>query len=844
MGIKCEYKIKRSMTMNFKNCFYVPLCGALVLFAMAGCADDDLTEGQDSGVRPVGNGIVFGATAGYDNDPSVRTSYGDYDDESAPTSQAINWESGDRVDIYSPESPNQQKVEYEIGGLGGTDTQNPDMGSGYLAAFNGQDGLQWTSQDTEQNFYAIYPSKESMTNTTIKNMVSYEEGMFTGYVPINQQHTIEKRDGKWTAKPNMDYLYMAAVNEDFTVPTDGTDGGVSLTFKPLPTTLEITLVGQEGGTPISSLNVETNGVPVVGHFTCDLTKPEQRDEDGYPVCVSTQQGTTNDYATVSLYGTDYSDPQNPKTAALDLDPGEELTLNVFLLPTAPLKNVTIRIAGFNAGSKRMTLKDPASGQVITLNPHKKTRVKIPVPVIGNTTNEWLSGLDNNVLISQISIPGTANSFSYAYEGDNASWYKTQTANFTQQWNSGIRCFELVCPEASANGNLGDVTLQCNRTDLGEITFKDAVDSIWNRVQGKGEFAMIIATYESGTGHPTDGDNAYVGVHRFMDGLNRFYNSYSCKYVTYNPNITLEEARGGLMFIARVTSEEDEEGANLNAPVQGVVINGWGSLKDMWNRRGYSSPDWAVNDGWGEEQYMEYAMINGNRDADFTPAAEPVKGATNFFHGSVRAGGSSTTDGAYVQYWPRVVKESKNYVLYESTNYWGNNVEYTQYCYWHESFDEKCKDVWDTFEKAIEANNNQQADQFYINSLDGYYVDEAIPLSYKPYISGRSDGYRNGYSGIAGNNASYSYGNGGTAGNISAFATDINYYFYNELLTYGTDNIYGPMGVTIMDYVYADESGSMLPSIIINNNYRFPLLTSDKVTQSDVPALENGGNVIE
>ena len=89
-----------------------------------------------------------------------------------------------------------------------------------------------------------------------------------------------------------------------------------------------------------------------------------------------------------------------------------------------------------------------------------------------------------------------------------------------------------------------------------------------------------------------------------------------------------------------------------------------------------------------------------------------------------------------------------------------------------------------------------------------------------------------------------YSQGGTAGNIAAFATDINDYFYNALLDYGTDNIYGPMGVTIMNYVYADEPGRMLPSIIINNNYRFPLLTSDKVTQSDVPALENGGNVIE
>lgn len=73
------------------------------------------------------------------------------------------------------------------------------------------------------------------------------------------------------------------------------------------------------------------------------------------------------------------------------------------------------------------------------------------------------------------------------------------------------------------------------------------------------------------------------------------------------------------------------------------------------------------------------------------------------------------------------------------------------------------------------------------------------------------------------------------------------------MKFGEDNIYGPMNVVLMDMVYATDdmtdSGSYLPSVIINNNYRFPLMKSDGSTnenpstqnQADA-SYSNGGNV--
>lgn len=691
------------------------------------------------------------------------------------------------------------------------------------------DGLQWDRTASTQDFYAIYPSKESMSNEAVKKVVSFDNGVLKGYVPVNQQHTITKGGTTgWTATPNMDYLYMAAVQKGYSIPaTDAQDNGVSLHFVPLTTTLELTIEGPTEA-PIASINVfANNGENIAGYFSCDLTKASTTSESNSNLnCDYEQSATVRDMITISGY---YDD--NGTQKPLELATGESITFNVFLLPHTDLTNISVRVAGFNTASKTMSLAG------VTLRPHQKTCVKLKAPQIAKDgVNNWITGMEDKVLISQLSIPGTANSFSANYSGTDAEYYKAQTASFEQQWNAGIRCFELRCPNNESGNSLAGVQLQCNRENLG-ITFGDAVDMIWKKVQNTREFAMIMPAFESNAGRGGR-------VTDFADGLNQFFTDHSdYKYVTYGRELTVGDARGSLMFIARITSEEDG-GLTLPTPGQGVFIDQWGSLKDNWARRGYPVDNWGKNSSWGTNA-MEYYMINGNRSADFVPTGMPIKGAVNYIHNTKREDGSQGT--AYIQDWARVVKESQNYLLYSSTNYTGSQIEYSQYAYWQESLKEKQTDIWKTFELAIEDNNNQQGSTFYINCLDGYYVDDNVPLSKKPYVEGRSEGYRDGYTpDWGGDNATYSYGNGGVAGNIDAFARDINNWFYNEILKYGTSNIYGPMNIVILDRVYEDGGGSYLPSVIINNNYRFPLITIDDVQgQSNSDAsYASGGNVIE
>lgn len=768
--------------MKLKWYLNLSLFSAMALTVMNGCTEEEFAQ-QDNNI-PKGNGIVFGANASYAGNPQSRTEYGDYviDETGKKVSQAIEWLKTDHVDIYSPTSPNQNKVEYGI--------TNVNKSQAYLLALG--DGLQWDRTSSTQDFYAIYPAIESMSNTAVKNVVSFENGVLKGYIPVNQQHTITKGgETGWTAKPNMDYLYMAAVQKGYPVPaSDAQDDGVSLHFVPLTTTLELTIKGPTQA-PIASINVFANdGDNIAGYFSCDLTQAGTTTTDNNNLtCNYESSATVRNMITISGY---YDDGGTQKP--LELADGESITFNVFLLPHTHLDSISIRIAGFNTASKTMELPNN-----VTLPPHQKTCVTVSAPKISSgEVNNWITGMNDNVLVSQLSIPGTANSFSDKYNGTEAEYYKAQTASFEDQWKAGIRCFELRCPNSTTN-SLEDVQLQCNRRDLG-ITFGKAVDFIWQKVQNSGEFAMIMPAFESNAGRGTN-------VTDFANDLNQFFTDHKdYKYTTYSRDLTVVEARGTLMFLARITSEEDGS-LELPPPGQGIFIDEWGSLKDNWARRGYDVDNWAK--GSSLSNSMEYYMITDNTNAGFTPDYNwPTKGEVNYMHTTTRAG---KDDGsAYIQDWVRVVKESKNYKLYSYR--WDTRY---QYAYWKESLTEKKDDIWRTFELAIEDNNNKQGSTFYINCLDGYYVDSEVDLSFKPYIEGYS---ANGYS----------YTDGGVAGNIDAFARDINNWFYNEILNYGTENIYGPMNIVILDRVYESGGGSYLPSVIINNNYRFPLITKDDI----------------
>ena len=104
----------------------------------------------------------------------------------------------------------------------------------------------------------------------------------------------------------------------------------------------------------------------------------------------------------------------------------------------------------------------------------------------------------------------------------------------------------------------------------------------------------------------------------------------------------------------------------------------------------------------------------------------------------------------------------------------------------------------------------------------------VQQSYFPYIEGTTP-------------YSASFGDGGMAGDIENYAKDINAWFYNRLMEYGTQNLTGPLNIVLLDRVLdGTDGGNYLPQVIVNNNFMFPL---DMKESSDA-SYSSGGAVIQ
>lgn len=767
-----------------------------VILLAAGCTDDEnIMKGYPTAD---GDEIVFDAKAGY---PTSRTIYDDYEPGSG--AQGISWVNGDKISIYSSTSPNTTQVDYQVS-INGTSTN-----TAVLQKINPEDiGLQWGGD--LQKFYAVYPAKQQIKNEAVRNLVKFQNGVLTGYIPINQTHEITKDENGWKAKPIMEYSYMVAKQ---TVARENRENGVDLDFKPISSAIDITLKGDgANNVKINSINIISAGKQLTGQFTCDLNG--WTDKITYPECIITEDDLTRNQITVDMrYG---------ENNYIELGPNDQITFTVFLMPQYDIEDLVLRLSAFNMSSKEL----PLGKLGVEIVPHKKSMVSATLPVwgAGDNVNEWMKGLDDRTYVSQLSIPGTANSASYAYSGTEAEYYKTQTCSIEEQLNIGVRCFELRCTEGSGN-DLSTAPLQCNRNNVG-MTFGEVMDLFETFLKAHpSEFLMVMPSYESNSG--------MGGALPFMQRLNVYLKSNKntpiitgrdSRYSVYGPDRTLGEVRGTIMIVARVTTEEYDETTldkiKKEGIAAGVVIEKWGSLKDMWGRRGYALngervPDYAKG---LQTNTMEYAMLTDNNSQNFKPSNLPQRTLEpDFNHATYRSDGTSSTTGAYVQDWARVVNGTKNYLIHT----WKSGGTHYQYAYWQSSVKEKEDDIWNTFIKAVTDNQGKQGSKFYINCIDGYFVtdrdftvsDGSKNVSAIPYV----ESY---------NSNGLSYTNGGIAGDIASFAAHFNDYFYNKLVDYGVYNITGSMNVVMLDRVLEGIAGENIVQMIVNNNYKFPLLIKE------------------
>ena len=468
---------------------------ALALLACS-CQEDKITD--PTGTAAPGVEVNFGGMLG---DGETRTIYGPMAEDGSYF--PIYWVNGDQVLIASPECANNgvPTATYAVS----VDANNQSYATSMDKT--GEIGVRWGDNPTG-TFNSIYPVVANSDNT-IQN--SFNSGYTSARVTVTTQQNNVWNMADNTVAPDMHACIMYAQ-------TTGVNAGedVNLAYKPLSTAVRFTVSGPKEGDGEVTIQYIRLYAPkstiLSGQFDVDFSDMSS----GMPK-VTAVDGNNNNYASMNATGS--------TGAFLTLGVGERAEVQLFFL----LENeVTMNDQWYidvalddgrlfrkyitaNAGGK-MTLKP---GQI-----HKLPDLPNLSESAAWDPSNWMTNIQRNVYLSEISIPGSWNSLNRNFQGANPS--------LTAQYNAGVRAFHLDT-RWIATGNL--ITLQYDEVvDLGIanggevyyeswnplnrggrfmrdgecLTFTEALSEITSRVQPD-EYLLVYCTFAQGSATPSGYD---------------------------------------------------------------------------------------------------------------------------------------------------------------------------------------------------------------------------------------------------------------------------------------------------------------------------------------------------
>lgn len=426
-------------------------------------------------------------------------------------------------------------------------------------------GLQWGDVDTEHRFYAFYPA------SAVEGSAEEDRtGKITANIPVTQQvqewRIVEKGangaiDGKKTyfGLPNMDYAYMYAYNAVTPSQVDKSKS-IDLQFHNLVTVLDITVQGPSSGTAtITNINVDAieGEEPILtGDFTCNI----RNTETGVIGTCEPVGDFNEERGRISIPCYDKKNGQ-----FIQLGPNELLNVKAYIIPqdgdnnTVTKRTLRVTVSLLNGAPCRKTL------QQADVTPHKINRVILPPLTIGGT-NYWMSSLDPNIYVSELSLPGSKMSYLTSANRANIVY---QNATIEEQLLDGVRAF-IFHTQRMYNGEL---RISVNGSALA-TTLKDALAEIatfLKDAESKGkkqETAFVLVTYSGGSGSEKD----------WMTALQNTVNECAGDYDTYRifdkemtPDVTLGDVAGQIILKANYNSADMIAGAGT-APLMYTLWN--------------------------------------------------------------------------------------------------------------------------------------------------------------------------------------------------------------------------------------------------------------------------------
>ena len=494
----------------------------LATILMAGtfvsCKEDELDpdKGQHSGKE-----ISFSIS-----ETKTKTAY-DPDDN-----LQINWSTGDAVRIFCDEAEDVKQADYTVA----------QISKNTCKLAKNDKGLAWGGNDDVHNFYAVYPADDK----TIASMV---DGKVTINANLNQTCTLGSKVGNmYETTPDMTNAIMVAKLS--TKPSKTVD----LTFKPIMTTLEVVVRGAENdnlaGVFIRGISISMDASAFGAsskQFVYNLNTDELERDDAT--------------STVNFFvGINTSDGTN----SLHLDATQSVKLTAFLPPVSINDAHRIKIRVHATGATELVATIGSNFEILQ---SAKSRITLPWITSKNQgNNNWITPLDDDIYVSQMSIPGTHDAATG--DGTDFSIGKTQELTLDKQFELGIRAFDLR-PAVSS----GDIHIF-----HGAISTTYSWDNIMERFKyylqnNPGEFIIILMRHE------TEADNTsseWGGlIEQKLDKLKNDTNPATGESWTidFRPDLTIGEMRGKILFLCRDWTKYNESGPTVGG------YTGWAHGKD-------------------------------------------------------------------------------------------------------------------------------------------------------------------------------------------------------------------------------------------------------------------------
>lgn len=499
---------------------------SLMIIGLASCVNDNTTGGKP---LPKGTEFDFGTTV----DANLSRTYYDPNDVANPnaTYWKIFWNYQDPLDqvyIYSPQAmTGRQQAAYTVHGV-------KDQYSA-TATKNSEIGIQLSDANT-YDFYGMYPAQNVKANSGSGHSLSATMPIFQT-ASTTEIMDSETKVGNLETSADMNSALMIAKKAGF-MPNTQNNAKVNLQFEPFASMLNVTVNGVEQGNfkyevLITSIIIEADA-PIAGDFTYN-----------YETEAITFGENASNFIRIDTRFKDAAGHQ----IGVPMGPDSKLNVRAFMIPNPNVKSLKVKVV---TGAAQTLTKN------LNMNNFKNSQIhfaKLPKINASNLQFDykiWLSQLDPNIYLSEISMPGSALTFSYKLSKD---YQKTQTLDLTKQFENGIRVFQFhvntVNQTSTYDGGSTSVGIALpdgtpmEKDGGGYWTIEDAINALHSEMKGLHKDEFCVVAISDWIANPST-KNMTTLYNRLKAVLNKA-GEMGLVATNVNSNTTIADVKGKVIF---------------------------------------------------------------------------------------------------------------------------------------------------------------------------------------------------------------------------------------------------------------------------------------------------------